>query len=55
MFAESIMSFTSESLAGALSYIPEVFTDVKYLVLVVMGLPIAFWFIGKTISLVRAR
>jgi len=55
VYAESILSFTSESLAGVLTYIPELFGDLKLLIVVIVGLPLGFWVIRKTISLVRAR
>lgn len=55
MLAESMVSFTSESLAGVLQYPTEIFTDLKFYVALIIGLPLGFWVIRKVISLVRAR
>jgi len=55
MLATSILTFTSEGLAGTLAYTTEIFGDLKLLLLVIIGLPLGFWVIRKTISLVRAR
>lgn len=38
-----------------LAYIGDLFTDVSLLLILIIGLPIAFWVIRKVISLVRAR
>jgi len=55
MLATSILSFTSESLSATLAYTTEIFGDLKLLLLIVIGLPLGFWVIRKTISLVRVR
>jgi hypothetical protein len=38
-----------------LAYVGQLFTDVTPLVVLVIGLPLAFWAVRKVISLVRAR
>lgn len=51
----SILSFTSESLSAVLTYPAQIFTDLTLLIVLIIGLPLGFWVIRKTISLVRAR
>lgn len=51
----SILSFSSESVSATLAYAGGLFTDLQYLIILIIGLPLAFWVIRKTISLVRAR
>jgi len=51
----SILSFTSESLAATLVYPTTLFTDLKFYILLIIGLPLGFWVIRKVISLVRVR
>ncbi|GAH91394.1 unnamed protein product [marine sediment metagenome] len=41
--------------ADLLAYSGELFTDLSLLIVLAVGLPMAFWVIRKTISLVRAR
>lgn len=41
--------------ADMLAYAGEMFTDLSLLVVLAIGLPLAFWVIRKTISLVRVR
>jgi len=38
-----------------LAYVGQLFTDLSPLVVLVIGLPLAFWAVRKVISLVRAR
>lgn len=38
-----------------LAYAGELFTDLQLLVILAIGLPLAFWVIRKIISIVRAR
>jgi len=40
---------------SAVAYIGELWTDFEPLILLIVGLPIAFWAIRKAMSLVRAR
>lgn len=40
---------------NALAYVGQLFTDLNLIIILVIGLPLAFWVIRKTISLVRAR
>jgi len=51
----SILTFTSEGLSGVLAYPIQIFTDLKLLIVLIIGLPLGFWVIRKVISLVRAR
>lgn len=55
MYAESILSFTSESLAAVLAYPTEIFTDLKFYILLIIGVPLGFWVIKKVIALVTVR
>jgi len=41
--------FTDDMLA----YVGQLFTDLNLLILVVLGIPVAFWIISKVIGLVR--
>jgi len=38
-----------------LAYAGQIFTDLNLLIILVIGLPLAFWVVRKVISLVRAR
>jgi len=51
----TIITFASSSVAAALNYSTSIFADLKYLIALVVGLPLAYWVIRKTISLVRAK
>jgi len=51
----SIIEFSTTNVASVLSYADGLFTDLRYLIVLVIGLPLAFWVIRKVISLVRAR
>jgi len=55
MLATIITGIDATFITDMLAYVGTVFTDLNLLILVIIGLPIAFWFIRKTISLVRAR
>lgn len=37
------------------AYIGDIFTDLNPLILLAIGLPLAFWFVSKVIGLVRFR
>lgn len=50
-----ILTFDSDSVASVLTYAGTLFTDLKYVLMLVIGLPIGFWVIRKVISLVRTR
>lgn len=39
----------------SLAYVGQLFTDLNLLIILIIGLPLAFWVVRKTISLVRAR
>lgn len=38
-----------------LAYVGTLFTDLNLLIVLVIGLPLAFWVVRKVVSLVRAR
>jgi len=53
MFA--IITLPVDFTTTILAYVGDLFTDLNVLIVLVIGLPLAFWIIRKTISLVRAR
>lgn len=52
---ESIVEFVSGAQASILAYPLTLFADLKLIIALIIGLPLAFWVIRKAISLVRAR
>lgn len=42
-------------ITSMLAYVGNLFTDLNLLIVLVIGLPLAFWVVRKVISLVRAR
>lgn len=50
-----ILPLTSEIITGALAYTGTLFTDLNLLIVLIIGLPLAFLVIKKTISLVKAK
>jgi len=50
-----MISFATPQVDGVLAYAGNLFTDLRYLIVLVIGLPLGFWTIRKIISLVRAR
>ena len=50
-----IIEFTSGNMASMTAYIGDLFTDLRLLVILVVGLPLGFWVIRKVIGLVRVR
>lgn len=50
-----ILEFTSGAQANILAYPLTLFADLKLIVALIIGLPLAFWVIKKAIGLIRAR
>jgi HAMP domain-containing protein len=55
MLATIISGVDATFITNMTAYIGDLFTDLNLLIVLVIGLPLAFWVIRKTISLVRAR
>lgn len=51
----AIITLGETFVADMLAYSGQLFTDLTGLIVVVIGLPLAFWAVRKVISLVRAR
>jgi len=51
----SILEFTTPSVDGILAYTGTLFTDLAGLIVLIIGLPLAFWVVRKVISVVRSR
>jgi hypothetical protein len=49
------ITLPTDFVADVLEYSSGMFTDLSLLIILVIGLPLAFWVIRKVISLVRAR
>ena len=52
---EGILEFTSGNVATIFTYTNWLFTDLKLVLVLVIGLPLGFWVIRKIITMVRAR
>lgn len=52
---DPILTITSAFITDSLAYVGQLFTDLNLVIILVIGLPLGFWIIRKTISLVRAR
>lgn len=50
-----IITLPETFLGDMLAYVGQLFTDLNILVILVIGLPLAFWLINKVISLVTLR
>lgn len=55
MSATIITGIDAAWITSLTAYVGDLFTDLNLLIVLVIGLPLAFWVIRKTISLVRAR
>jgi len=55
MLATIITGIDAAFITGMLAYVGDLVTDLNLLILLIIGLPLGFWVIRKTISLVRAR
>jgi hypothetical protein len=53
--AGEIITLPANFVSDSLAYVGNLFTDLSSVIVLVIGLPLAFWVIRKTISLVRAR
>jgi len=51
----TIITLPETFIASTTAYIGELFTDVSTYVILIIGLPLAFWIIRKLISLLRQR
>ena len=51
----TIITVPSEWATTTLAYAGALFTDLSLIIVLAIGLPMAFWIIRKVISLVRAR
>lgn len=49
----AIITLPSEFVTSTLAYVGTIFTDLTPAVILVIGLPLGFWFVSKTIALVR--
>jgi len=50
-----IITLPEGFIADSLAYVGQLFTDLNLIIILVIGLPLAFWVVRKVISLVRAR
>lgn len=55
MNATIITGIDAAWITSLTAYVGDLFTDLNLLIVLVIGLPLAFWVIRKTISLVRSR
>ncbi len=53
--AGNILTLDANFISDSLAYVGDLFTDLQVVIVLVIGLPLGFWVIRKTISLVRAR
>jgi hypothetical protein len=51
----SILSFDTNAVASVMTYTGTLFSDLQYIIVLVIGIPLGFWIIRKVIGLVRAR
>lgn len=51
----TLITIPEDFIGTTTAYIGSLFTDIWVLVALVIGLPLAFWVIRRTIGLVRAR
>lgn len=49
----TIITLPVDFSTSMLAYVGELFTDLAPAIAVVVGLPVAFWAVGKTISLIK--
>jgi hypothetical protein len=52
---EPIITLSEGFATSTLAYAGQLFTDLNLLVVLVIGLPLAFWVVRRVIGLVRAR
>jgi len=50
-----IFTIDADFVSSTTAYIGDLFTDLKVLIILVIGLPLAFWVIRRIIGLVKAR
>jgi len=51
----TIITLPANFVASSTAYIGEVFTDISTYIVLLVGLPLAFWVIKKVISLLKVR
>jgi hypothetical protein len=51
----SILTFASDSVGGILAYPLQVFEDLKLAIILIIGLPLAFWVIKKVIVVAKTK
>ena len=51
----TLITIGSDFVASTTAYIGQLFTDVSLVVMLVIGLPLAFWVIRRIVGLVRLR
>lgn len=51
----SVITLPEGFVDDCLAYVGDMFTDLSLLIILIIGLPLAFWVISKVVSLVRAR
>lgn len=55
VYASNFITIDAGFVTSTLAYIGQLFTDLQLLIIVIIGLPLAFWAIRRIIGLVRAR
>ena len=51
----TLFTFTADDLATTTAYIGDIFTDAKLLIILAMGIPLAFYVIKKIMALLPKR
>ncbi len=49
----AIITLPVDFATSMLGYVGELFTDLTPAIVVIVGLPVAFWAVGKTVSLIK--
>jgi len=50
-----LLTLPTDFVSNLTAYIGQLFTDLSPVIVLAIGLPLAFWFVKKTISIVRTR
>jgi len=51
----TLLTLPTDFMSSMTAYIGELFTDLNPIIVLAIGLPLAFWFIGKVVGIVRSR
>jgi hypothetical protein len=51
----SLVTINEDFIASSTAWIGDTFTDLKLLIILAIGLPLAFWVIRRIIGLIRAH